>query len=86
MCLGIPGEIVAIDELKENEILRQGMVSFGGVRKSVCLMYVPEAQVGDYVIVHAGFALSRLEPAEAQELLGMLDQIGIAEAGHEIPG
>ncbi len=86
MCLGIPGEIVEIQKPGENELLPQGTVSFGGVRKGVCLAYVPEAKVGDYVIVHAGFALSRLELDEAQEVLGMLNQIMNAEEGHEVPG
>lgn len=65
MCLGIPGEIVAIEEPEETGALLQGLVSFGGVRKRICLAYVPEAKVGDYAIVHAGFALNLVDEAEA---------------------
>lgn len=71
MCLGIPGEVVAIDEASEG--LAQGTVSFGGVRKRICLAYVPEAQVGDYVVVHAGFALSVVDPKRAREVFEALD-------------
>ena len=52
-----------------------GKVSFGGVLKEVCLAYVPEVQVGDYVIVHAGFALNRLDEDEAMEVFDLLDQV-----------
>ena len=73
MCLGVPGEIVAIEEAEAE--VRQGTLSFGGVRKSICLAYVPEARVGDYVVVHAGFALSVIDPARAREIFAVLDQI-----------
>jgi len=56
-------------------------VEFGGIRKEVCLAYVPEAVVGDYVIVHVGFALSRVDEKEAEEIFGYLEQIGEAENG-----
>ena len=73
MCLGVPGKIVAIDE---NAIgMPMGRVSFGGVLKEVCLVYVPEAQVGDYVIVHVGFAISRVDEAEAQEVFRFLAEM-----------
>ena len=76
MCLGIPGQIISIEE---NELdIPMGKVSFGGIVKEVCLAYTPEAQVGDYVIVHVGFALSRLDEEEARqtlELLAELEQI-----------
>ncbi len=66
MCLGIPGRIV---EVGPEGLMRMGKVDFGGVIREVCLAYVPEAQLGDYVIVHAGFATSQLDEAEAQETL-----------------
>jgi hydrogenase expression/formation protein HypC len=68
MCLGIPGRIVAIDDAG----LRTGTVDFDGLRRSVCLVYTPDAQVGDYVIVHVGFAISRVDEAEAAKTLAVL--------------
>lgn len=73
MCLAVPGRIVSIGE--SPEILRSGLVSFGGVLKEVCLAYVPEARVGDYVIVHVGFAISTLDEQEALRVLEYLDEI-----------
>jgi hydrogenase expression/formation protein HypC len=79
MCLGIPGKVL---EIVERELL-MGRVAFGGIVKEVCLAYVPEAAVGDYVIVHAGFAISRLDEVEAARVLSYLEEIGAApgEAG-----
>jgi hydrogenase expression/formation protein HypC len=74
MCLGVPGKILS---LEPNQIgMTMGKVSFGGVTKEVCLAYVPEAQVGDYVIVHAGFALNKLDEQEANEVFELLRQMG----------
>jgi hydrogenase expression/formation protein HypC len=73
MCLGIPGEIVEIEESEEG--LAHGTVSFGGVRKRVCLAYVPEAKPGDYAVVHAGFALNLVDEKEAREVFALLEQI-----------
>jgi len=70
MCLGIPGEVLSIREAE----LPMGRVSFGGVIKEVCLAYVPEAKVGDYVIVHAGFAISRVDAEAAARVLSYLDE------------
>ena len=73
MCLGIPGKIISIEE---NELdIPMGKVSFGGIAKEVCLAFTPEAQVGDYVIVHVGFALSRLDEEEARQTLGLLAEL-----------
>lgn len=72
MCLGVPGRITAIFE---EEGIRMGKVDFGGVLRRVCLAYVPDAQAGDYAIVHAGFAISRLDEAEAQRTLALLDEM-----------
>jgi hydrogenase expression/formation protein HypC len=77
MCLGIPGEIVEIESSSEG--LPHGMVSFGGVRKRICLAYVPEAKLGDYAVVHAGFALNLVDEAEAQEVFNLLEQIERSE-------
>ena len=72
MCLGIPGKVV---EIFQKDDLPMGKVEFGGIVKETCLAYVPEVQVGDYVIVHVGFAISRLDEAEAQEVFSYLEQI-----------
>ena len=75
MCLGIPGRVV---EVTEGE-LRFGTVRFGAIEKSVCLACVPEAGVGDYVIVHVGFAISRVDEREAERTLSLLAELGAAE-------
>lgn len=72
MCLGVPGRIQAI---REDE-LRMGTVAFSGIRKEVCLAYVPEAVIGDYVVVHAGFAISRVDPEAAERVFAYLDEVG----------
>ena len=76
MCLGIPGKIVAV---RDDPFLRMGTVDFDGVTREVCLAYVPEAGVGDYVIVHVGFAINRLDEAEAQATLRLLRELGSVE-------
>ena len=75
MCLGIPGEVTSIAP-SGDDLLREGRVAFGGVVKSVCLAWVPDAQVGDFVIVHAGFAISRLDRERAAHVFAYLDAIG----------
>ena len=74
MCLGVPGRIL---ETQEDGLVRMGKVDFGGITREICLAYVPEADVGDYVIVHAGFAISRVDEAEAHETLDLLVESGI---------
>ncbi len=76
MCLGVPGKIV---DIYDSGDLRMGKVSFGGVIKEVCLAYVPEARVGDYTVIHVGFALSILDEAEALQTLNVLQQLGGVE-------
>lgn len=71
MCLGIPGRVLSIGE----DALRTSRVGFGDVIKAVSLAYVPEAEVGDYVIVHVGVAISRLDAAEAERVFSYLEQI-----------
>ncbi|MGQ9501355.1 MAG: HypC/HybG/HupF family hydrogenase formation chaperone [Anaerolineae bacterium] len=73
MCLGIPGEVLNIEQNAAG--IMMGRVSFGGVVREVCLAYVPDVQVGDYVIVHAGFALNKLNEEEAREVFEMLEQM-----------
>jgi hydrogenase expression/formation protein HypC len=72
MCLGIPGKII---EIYEANGLAMGRVDFGGVTREVCLAYVPEAQIGDYTLIHVGFALSIISEQEAQETLALIQQI-----------
>ncbi len=77
MCLAIPGRIESIDPTDEN--LKMARVRFGGIIKQVSLAYTPEARVGDYVIVHVGFAISRLDEKEAQQVFEYARQIGELE-------
>ncbi len=76
MCLGIPGKIV---ERFERDGLPMAKVEFGGILKETCLTYTPEAQLGDYVVVHVGFAISQVDEAEAQEIFSYLQQIEAAD-------
>ncbi len=73
MCLAVPGRIISIDG--EEPLMRSGKVSFGGLIKKVNFAYVPEAKINDYVIVHVGFAISILDPQEADLTLNYLQQI-----------
>ncbi|RLD00192.1 MAG: hydrogenase assembly protein HypC [Chloroflexi bacterium] len=81
MCLGIPGKITKVNQ---DGLMRMGKVDFGGVAREVCLAYVPEAGVGDYVIVHVGFAISQLDEVEAQETLQLMEEIGILGKGSAV--
>ncbi|MDD5467879.1 MAG: HypC/HybG/HupF family hydrogenase formation chaperone [Anaerolineales bacterium] len=72
MCLGVPGKITAI---YAKDGMQMGMIDFGGVTREACLAYVPEAQVGDYAIIHVGFALNLLSEQEAKETLDLLKQV-----------
>ncbi len=72
MCLGVPGRI---EEIYQKDGLKMARVDFGGVFRDVCLDYVPEAQVGEYCIIHVGFAISLLSESEAQETLALLQEI-----------
>ena len=76
MCLAIPGRI---ESISVSESLRMGRVNFGGVVKSVCLDYLPEAEVGDYTIVHVGFAISKIDEQSARETLETFRQMGVLE-------
>ncbi|WP_086781487.1 HypC/HybG/HupF family hydrogenase formation chaperone [Crossiella equi] len=75
MCLGVPGRIVSVAVPPDRPDLRAGTVDFDGVRREVCLAYTPEAEVGDYVIVHVGFAISHVDEAEAARTLAVLRAI-----------
>jgi len=73
MCLAIPGKIISLD--KSDSVMITGKASFGDVVKEVNLAFVPEVKIGDYVIVHAGFALNILDESEADTVFDYLDQI-----------
>jgi len=84
MCLGVPGEVIEIGE--ERAGLLMGKVSFGGIVREVCLAYTPEVEVGQYVLVHVGFALSQLDEREARELFSYLEQIDALEEAARAEG
>ncbi len=74
MCLGVPGRVTKVEP---NELgMTMGTVNFGGISKQVCLAYVPDVQVDDYVIVHVGFALSKVDEQEAREVFESLTRMG----------
>ena len=81
MCLGVPGAVLDIDP---DERLPMGTVDFGGLRKEVCLAYVPDVQVGDYVIVHVGFAISHVDEEEALRTLEMIRAIDAEGMAQEL--
>jgi hydrogenase expression/formation protein HypC len=82
MCLAVPGELLSIEG--DDELTRQGRVAFGGIIKQVNLAYVPEAVLGDYVLVHAGFAIATIDAAEAQRTLRYLAEMEPEEASSDI--
>lgn len=93
MCLAVPGKITSISG--EEPLSRIGKIDFGGILKEASLAYVPEAQVGDYVIVHVGFAISRVDEEEAQKVfeylremeeLAELEETKTRDGGLERPG
>jgi hydrogenase expression/formation protein HypC len=76
MCLAVPGRVLSIAEVDGTLMAK---VDFGGVRKDVCLQYIPDAAVGEYVVVHVGFAIQRLDEQSAQETLANFERLGILE-------
>ena len=73
MCLGVPGKVVEI-QVGDSEMV-MGKVNFAGITKEVCLAYVPDVQVGEYVVVHVGFAISKIDEAEAMQVFEYLRQM-----------
>ncbi|HEY3499599.1 MAG TPA: HypC/HybG/HupF family hydrogenase formation chaperone [Polyangiaceae bacterium] len=80
MCLSVPGRVV---ELRNDGELPMGKVDFGGVAREVCLAYVPDVRIGEYVLVHVGFALSKLDAGEAERLRALLEELTGADLGGE---
>jgi hydrogenase expression/formation protein HypC len=76
MCLAVPGRVLS---LEERDGTQMADVDFGGVHKDVCLQYIPDVKIGEYVVVHVGFALQRLDEASAIETLANFERMGILE-------
>jgi hydrogenase expression/formation protein HypC len=72
MCLAIPGKVIEIDG---TAIPRMGKASFGGIQKKICLEWVPDVKIGEYVIVHVGFAISKMNEEEAMKTLSLMEQM-----------
>jgi hydrogenase expression/formation protein HypC len=86
MCLAIPGKIV---EFHDKYGVRMSKVDFGGVTREACMDYVPDARLGEYVLVHVGFAISRVDEEEARRTYRYLEEMGQLEElydGHDVPG
>ncbi|MBZ5723917.1 MAG: HypC/HybG/HupF family hydrogenase formation chaperone [Acidobacteriia bacterium] len=76
MCLAVPGKILEVEQQVDNRV---GIIQFGGITRQAYLDFVPEANVGDYVIVHVGFAISRVDAEEARRTYDLLEQMGLLE-------
>ncbi len=76
MCLAVPGKILEVQQLADNRV---GTIQFGGITRQAYLDFVPEANVGDYVMVHVGFAISRVDAEEAERTYDLLEQMGLLE-------
>ena len=76
MCLAVPGQIV---EIHDDRGTPMAIVDFDGIRKEICLAYLPDVAVGDYAIVHVGFAISKVDEASARETLAMFREIGVLD-------
>jgi hydrogenase expression/formation protein HypC len=85
MCLGVPGQVVSIEQ--DPLGMNMGEVSFAGIKKKVCLAYTPEVEIGDFVVVHVGFAISKIDEEEAQQVfrflaeMDELDELDIPQPG-----
>lgn len=77
MCLAVPGQVLQIDD--SNPALKMAKVSFGGINKDVCVEFLPEVKIGDYVLVHVGFALNTIDEKDAEETLKILREMGDLE-------
>lgn len=76
MCLAIPGQVVSVSDIGLNRV---GLINFGGVERSVIMDFVPDAEPGEYVLVHVGFALSKIDEAEAHSTLALIERLGMME-------
>lgn len=76
MCLAVPGRVISIEE---RDMTPMAEVDFGGVKKDVCLQYIPDIRIGEYVMVHVGFAIQRMDEESALETLANFEKLGILE-------
>lgn len=76
MCLAVPGKIV---DIRDERGTRMATIDFDGIRKDICLAYLPDISVGDYAIVHVGFAISQVDEASAMETLAMFKELGVLD-------
>ena len=76
MCLAVPGKIVSI---REEHGTRMAMIDFDGIQKDICLAFLPDLEVGDYAIVHVGFAISKIDEESALETLAIFKELGVLE-------
>ncbi len=76
MCLAVPGRVISIEE---RDLTPMAEVDFGGVKKDVCLQYIPDIEIGEYVMVHVGFAIQRMDEESALETLASFEKLGILE-------
>ncbi|NNE96155.1 MAG: HypC/HybG/HupF family hydrogenase formation chaperone [Acidimicrobiales bacterium] len=83
MCLAVPGQIV---DVRDERGIRMATIDFDGISKDICLAYLPDIEVGDYAIVHVGFAISKIDEASALETLQMFRDLGILEEELDVTG
>lgn len=76
MCLAVPGQII---EIRDDRGTRMATVNFDGIQKEICLAYLPDLAIGEYVIVHVGFAISRIDEKSAKETLAMFRDLGVLD-------
>jgi hydrogenase expression/formation protein HypC len=81
MCLAVPGKILS---LSDRDGTLMSLVDFGGIQKDVCLQYIPDAAIGEYVVVHVGFAIQRLDEESAKRTLAEFEHLGVLNDGFEI--
>jgi hydrogenase expression/formation protein HypC len=74
MCLAVPGKVISIDE--SNPELRMAKVNFGGINKNICIQWVPDVKVGEYILAHVGFALNKVDEKDAEETIKILREMG----------
>ncbi len=77
MCLAVPGKVVSIDE--SNPELKMAKVNFGGVNKNICIQWLPDVKIGEYVLAHVGFALSKIDEKDAEDTIKILRDMGELE-------
>lgn len=83
MCLAVPGKVI---EVRDERSTRMATIDFDGIRKDICLAYLPDMEVGEYAIVHVGFAISRVDEQSALETLAMFRELGVLEEELGIDG